>query len=148
MARNIKSRLNPCRFNSTNSTKMDKKKIDFIKSYGDAFGNITMAAKIAGIDRKTYYNWIEADPEFKAAIEAVEPNEVFVDFAENALIKRIQGGDTTAIIFALKTKGKKRGYVERQEVTGADGEALNLNVNFTSSGLKPITNENDIDATI
>ena len=42
--------------------------------------------------------------------------EVTLDFAESMLHKQIQDKDTTATIFFLKTKGKKRGYVERQEV--------------------------------
>ena len=117
---------------------MDKKKLAFIQSYKDSFGNITVATKNIGVTRQTYYDWIKADPEFKAAIDAIEPDELIVDFAENALMKKISKGDTTAIIFTLKTKGKKRGYVERQEVTGADGKKL-----FDSIEINIIDSTND-----
>jgi len=108
--------------------KMDIKKKAFIKAYAESFGNISISAKSAGIDRRTYTNWLKSDEEFKAAIEAIEPDDLIVDFAENALMKKISKGDTTAIIFTLKTKGKKRGYVERQEVTGADGAEIQINL--------------------
>ena len=36
--------------------------------------------------------------------------------AESKLMENINGNDNTSIIFFLKTKGKKRGYVEKQEV--------------------------------
>lgn len=51
--------------------------------------------------------------------------ETRLDKAERKLDQQIDAGDTTALIFFLKTKGKKRGYIERQEITGAEGEKLN-----------------------
>ncbi len=40
------------------------------------------------------------------------------------LDKGMQEGNMTATIFFLKTQGKSRGYIERQEITGADGKKL------------------------
>jgi transposase-like protein len=103
---------------------MDIKKEAALQAYCAAFGNVTDTCQAIGISRQTFYEWLRTDEEFKGAIDSAEPDEVFVDFAENALISRIKEKDTTAIIFALKSKGKKRGYVERQELTGKDGQAI------------------------
>ena len=53
-----------------------------------------------------------------------EERETLIDFAENQLFQQVKDGNITAIIFTLKTIGKSRGYVERQEVTGAEGGAV------------------------
>ena len=39
-----------------------------------------------------------------------------VDVAEGRLNQAVNNGDLTAIIFTLKTLGKSRGYIERQEL--------------------------------
>lgn len=98
----------------------------FIDAYAKTFGNVTEAAKIVSISRQTYYNWIKDDPDFQAELQAVEPAEQIVDLAENGLIKKIQSGDVVAIIFALKTKGKHRGYVERSEIAGVKDQPLEV----------------------
>lgn len=48
------------------------------------------------------------------------------DTAELKLWQAIQNGEAWAIQFRLRTVGKSRGYVERQEVTGAEGGPLVL----------------------
>ena len=48
------------------------------------------------------------------AVKDVE--NIAIDFAESQLHQQILDGNSTATIFFLKTKGKKRGYVERTEV--------------------------------
>lgn len=49
-----------------------------------------------------------------------------VDLGELALRKAVLAGEPWAVALVLKTLGKDRGYVERQEVTGKDGEAVRL----------------------
>ena len=84
---------------------------------------VTYACKDVGIDFVTYQNWRRRYPDFDAQVDRVL-NEECADMVESALLKRIKAGDTTAIIFYCKTKLKNRGYTERQEITGADGEPL------------------------
>jgi hypothetical protein len=85
---------------------------------------VSTAAKLAGIDRSQHYRWLKEDPEYKAAVEALD--DVALDFAESQLHKQIKDGNSTATIFYLKTKGKKRGYIERTEITGADNEPIKI----------------------
>lgn len=77
-------------------------------------GVVTSACKAAGVGRVTFYEWLKDDPEFKEAVDSLQ--DVALDFAESQLFKQIQNGEVSSTIFYLKTKGKKRGYVERQEV--------------------------------
>lgn len=57
-----------------------------------------------------------------------EITEDLIDVAENKLLKAINSDNLTATIFYLKTKGKNRGYSERQEITGKDGNAVEAKV--------------------
>lgn len=88
----------------------DAIKKTYIEALTKTMGIVTQAAQAAGVTRATIYNWRKEDPEFDAACE--ECTEVGLDFAENALMKNIQAGDTQAIKFFLSTKGRKRGYAE------------------------------------
>lgn len=78
-----------------------------------SLGVITTACKTAQIHRSTFYKWYNEDPGFAEAVDDIE--NIAIDFAESNLHQKIKKGDTAAIIFYLKTKGKKRGYIEKQE---------------------------------
>jgi uncharacterized protein (UPF0262 family) len=95
-------------------TKLQKE--TFLETYKRSFGNVAQSCNTVGIARQTYYNWLEKDNKFKEAINEIAPKDLFLDFVESKLVEKINTGDTTSIIFALKTKGKNRGYVERQEI--------------------------------
>ena len=102
------------------STKAKKELM--IKAMKSSLGNISGSTDQVGINRNTHYNWMKDDPQYAQDIK--DCLERSIDFAEASLMQNIQDGNTTATIFYLKTKGKKRGYVERQEITGADGERM------------------------
>jgi len=103
-----------------------------IEALEKSLGIVTTAAKAAEIDRSTHYAWLREDEEYKEAVEAI--SDMAIDFAESQLNKLMRGAvhqvvtnkgeiveikdapNPSSIIFYLKTKGKKRGYVEKQEI--------------------------------
>ena len=94
------------------NNKTQQTKHALINALRKTLGNITKACEMVGINRSTYYDYMK-DPVFKRDFEECE--EIALDFAESQMYKKIQEGDGTIIKFFLKTKGKKRGYVERTE---------------------------------
>lgn len=85
-------------------------------------GVVTPALAEVGIVRSTYYEWLKNDEEFRAQVEDMP--DLALDFAESQLLQNIKSGSDACVIFYMKTKGKKRGYIERNELTGKEGESL------------------------
>ncbi len=106
--------------NQPNKTQHNKKAL--IDALEKSLGVVTSACKSVGLNRSTYYDYYNSDPEFKKSVD--ELSNIALDFAESNLHKQIKDGNTSATIFYLKTKGKRRGYVERQEITGIEGTRL------------------------
>ena len=90
------------------------KKEDMLDALERSLGIVSTAAKMVSIDRSTHYAWMKADAEYKKAVESI--SDSVLDFAESHLYKLVKEGNPAATIFFLKTKGKKRGYIERQEI--------------------------------
>ena len=123
-------------------TKLAKK--SFIEAYKKTFGNVSQSCKIVGVSRTIHYQWLKEDEEYKNTLESIEPSEMFLDFTESKLVDKISKGDTTAIIFALKTKGKKRGYIERTEVQ-QETTIKNLDITVLDDGIPLASSEKDIE---
>ena len=105
---------------SSEQTEHNKKKV--LEALEKSFGVVTTACKAVSVSRTQFYQWLKDDAEFKKQVDDI--NNIALDMAESQLHKQIINGNTSATIFYLKTKGKNRGYVERQELTGFEGTKL------------------------
>jgi len=91
--------------------------------------NISATCTALNIDRKTLIAWRSNDENLDEKMTELE--ESLIDFSESKLMEQINDGNLTAIIFHLKTKGKKRGYTETTEV----------NANVKSYELRKLTDD-------
>ena len=98
--------------NGTDGTLSDKKR-KFIKQLTENLGNVSQTCTELNIGRRTYYHWLE-DEEFEETVRDAE--ESLLDESEFQLMSAIKSGILTAIIFHLKTKGRKRGYNESTQL--------------------------------
>lgn len=91
-----------------------------------SFGVKSCVATLVGCSRQTVDNALERWPELVEQLATAKAN--LVGIATGALVDDIMDrsspGHQRAYMYALKTQAKDEGFVERSEVTGADGAAL------------------------
>lgn len=88
-------------------------KKQLVEAMQKSLGVVTSACKLVDVSRTTFYEYYKKDKEFKKACD--ECGEIALDFAESQLHQQIKDKVPSSTIFYLKTKGKNRGYIERQE---------------------------------
>lgn len=91
-----------------------------------AKGIVTKAAERLGCTDITVHNYIKRFDSVREARDRAR--EQTIDLAESKLFLAIENGDQRAIEFYLRTVGKSRGYTERVEHAGPDGEQLKLEI--------------------
>jgi hypothetical protein len=92
------------------------KREKFIEAYELSCGNVAASCRVAGIARKTFYNWIKSDSpknlEFRRRLEEIRPGEKLGDMAEFVIWQHLINGNVDAAKFVLE-KNKllaARGY--------------------------------------
>ena len=113
--------------------KSEQHKKALISALTATLGVVTTACKNADVGRTTFYKWYKEDKEFAKEVDDI--SNITLDFAESKLHQLIDEGNISAVIFYLKTKGKKRGYIEKTEL------ALEGNVQSTLIEWEPSTKE-------
>ena len=82
----------------------------------------TGAARLLGCHPDTIRNYAKRYSTVQDAL--LSERAALVDLAEMGFKSAILNKEPWALAFALKTLGKHLGYVERQEVTGAEGSHI------------------------
>ena len=82
-------------------------------------GILQPAADVLGVCRDGLAKFIERNPSLKDVRQ--QAKEAFVDGAEGALASLVSEKHPGAVMFTLRTMGRHRGYVERNELAGQLG---------------------------
>lgn len=77
-------------------------------------GNVAAVARRFGVSRGTILNRINESPTLQKVLD--DARQSMLDNAESVLYKKVLEGSTAELIFFLKTQGKERGYIERNEL--------------------------------
>jgi DNA-directed RNA polymerase subunit N (RpoN/RPB10) len=85
-------------------------------------GNVSAIARELTITRSVCFNYIQSHVELADALK--DWRETVVDKAEENIFDAAMTGDQGASRLIVQTLGKDRGWVPREEKTGADGEPL------------------------
>tara|TARA_R100000655_G_scaffold102334_1_gene148096 strand:+ start:955 stop:1308 length:354 start_codon:yes stop_codon:yes gene_type:complete len=106
------------------------KKEAVLDALEQSLGVVTTACKMTDTPRSTFYKWVKNDLDFAKKVRELE--NVSLDFAESKLFEQISENNTSATIFYLKTKGRKRGYWEKQQMDmTTDDEPVQINIKLT-----------------
>ncbi len=106
--------------------KTEDNKSKMLKALEEYYGIVTTSCQSVGISRITHYRWLEEDEEYKAKV--LDIKNAAIDFVESKLFDCINSEKETSIIFYLKTIGKNRGYIPRQEIDTGENKEFRIEV--------------------
>ena len=100
--------------------------VDIIAALEKTHGMIYLAAKELACSPHTIYRRAEKEKKVQDIINSYRGQ--LIDKAELKLEQAVMNGEPWAVQFSLRTIGKQRGYVERQELSGPEGGSVKINV--------------------
>ena len=103
---------------------MQYRQADILAALEKTHGMIYLAASALGCSASTIYRRADKDKKIQDCIDSFRGQ--LIDKAELKLEQAVMAGEPWAVQFSLRTIAKSRGYVERREVTGADGKPMNI----------------------
>ena len=99
-------------------TRLSKKLV--LKAIEDSMGIYAVIARKCGVARCTITAFFKRNPNMVKYVE--QEREKVLDIGEASLFKLVKEGNMNAVKLLLTTKGKGRGYVERQEIEATFGD--------------------------
>ena len=93
-----------------------------IEALKETKGLQALAAYKLGCNVSTIWRYSERFESVKEELK--HQHESLLDMAEGKLYQAIQNGEAWAICFFLKTRGKKRHYSERLQITDGEGNPV------------------------
>jgi hypothetical protein len=118
----------------TGAHKTDIKKKAVLVALERSMGVVTIACKATGVSREQFYKWKRIDQRFRESVDEID--EMALDFVEGKQFEQINAGNTSLIIWYLKTKGKARGYIERTEQVVTDERITELRLTRVTRGVE------------
>ena len=95
-------------------------------------GQLSNVARALGMSTTAIYDYRDKYPAVAQAIveSRLTFDDILIDTAERRLAEATNEGKAWAIRYVLDNKGEARGYkkVTRQEITGADGGAIDTKI--------------------
>lgn len=131
--------------NARDGEEISKKRMHqgaFLAAYEEC-GRIMVSSAAAGIDRRTYFRWMQTDPDFRAAF--AESKLIAIAHLEDHAVKLARGmdGATTSERLLIKLLESLKPEVYNQptkhEHSGRDGNPIQHNVSATEQLLSRIT---------
>jgi len=96
-----------------------------LEALGKTLGIVTGACMKVGVNPDTHYEWLKKSPEYRAEYEKLENKKL--DVIETAFLNLVDEKNPQAVIHAVKTKLKHRGYGEDiKQTIETKGEGFKL----------------------
>jgi hypothetical protein len=122
-------------------TEEKRKRGEMLQALRENNGVVLLALKKVGIDRNKHDDWLKNDPDYREVYNSIQEDQI--DGVKIKMLERIYGARyevmtehgiqvlrdapcKASIKFYLESLAKHHGFVQRKEITGAEGGPVQI----------------------